>query len=109
MNEHVALVEDNDRKIEELREKPVPVLLFPLHTFTALEYVFSAFVLTCCRHCYEQTNRGSWWSDNANCLVLLNFVCVRVCTNTHKHTYMYNLEVNKTVIHYCINNTNAYT
>ena len=77
MNEHVALVEDNDRKIEELREKPVPVWLFPLHTFTALEYVFSAFVLTYYRHCYEQTNRASWWSDNANCLVLLNCVCVQ--------------------------------
>ena len=111
MNEHVALVEDNDRKIEELREKPVPVMLFPLHTFTAMEYVFSAFVLTYCRHCYEQTKRGSWRSDNANCLVLLNCVCVCVCvcTNTHTHTYMYNLEINKTVIHYCINNINAYT
>jgi hypothetical protein len=77
MNEHVALVEDNDRKIEELGEKPVPVLLFPLHTFTALEYVFSGFVLTYCRHCYEETIRGSWWSDSANCLVLLKFVCVQ--------------------------------
>jgi len=106
MNEHVALVEDNDRKIEELRGKPVPVLLFPLHTFTALEYVFSAFVLTYYRHCYEQTNRGSWWSDNANCLVLLN-LCV--CIQTHIRTHMYNPEVTKTVKHYCINNTNAYT
>jgi len=79
-------MEDNERKIEELRGKAVPVLLFPLHTFAALDCVFSAFVLTYCEHCYEQTNRGSWWSDNASCLVLLNFVCL--CVKTHVRTHI---------------------
>ena len=42
-----------------------------LHTFIVLQAHY-------CRHSKEQTNRQSGWSDNADCPVLPNYVCMYV-------------------------------